>query len=529
MPAYKIEHFCGGLSDWEDRGILGAFKFGANLNIRRAVDSLYCNQDLEEIGLVAELPSASSSPSPSSSISASPSASVSPSPSQTASFSISASRSPSASASPSSSVSPSASVSPSISASGSMETVFRDLVRFWVKSATGFLYGFGSTGYIYRIDTDGHIVVVYKDPDGTIKGAEEGYSDDGRVWAVWTTDTKVKRKPLPGLSNWNDVETVGSDLTSSDWHTCRQVNGATLIANGSNIALLGYDSSYTNNALDLIPGNLAKTLVERNGRTIIGTVRASDPTRGVNAAIDSEVPLSQVGEDGEVFFANMVDSMPIKRFPGGGKVNPGGICNEVEQVNFFEWEETALSWIDKQSVGNLALFAVYGAESGKGGVYSYGRKDKNKDFVMNLEYQLDADELGAVVVFDGKTYVSYQLNGAFGVKATDPNNKAVGIYEGLDWHGPVKGVAQILPWQYVSLLCAPLPSGAALEFWYRMNKNGNFVQAALEDGSTQYTTVSGQKAVFLVASDGEIYEPKVILRPAGNNSPEVYKVLSYFK
>lgn len=192
---------------------------------------------------------------------------------------------------------------------------------------------------------------------------------------------------MPGLNNWNDVQEVG-ELQPADWHTMKQVGGALAIANGEFIAYVGYDGSYTPEATDLIPGNRANTIVERNGRAIIGTLRTSHPTRGVNGAIDTEVPLAQVGDDGEIFFANMADSQPVTRFPGGGKVNPGGVANEITEVNFFEWEEGASSWIDKQSVGNLALFGVYNAESGKNGVYSYGRKRKNHPFVLNLEEKL---------------------------------------------------------------------------------------------------------------------------------------------
>jgi hypothetical protein len=47
MPIYEIKHFSGGLSDWEDRGVTGAFKFGKNLDIRKQIDSLTCAQDLE--------------------------------------------------------------------------------------------------------------------------------------------------------------------------------------------------------------------------------------------------------------------------------------------------------------------------------------------------------------------------------------------------------------------------------------------------------------------------------------------------
>jgi hypothetical protein len=113
--------------------------------------------------------------------------------------------------------------------------------------------------------------------------------------------------------------------------------------------------------------------VERNGRSIFGTIRASDSI-GINGAIESEVSLVQVGEDGEIYLANGIDTIPTKVFPGGGQVNPGGVCSLVDQVNFFEWEQDALSWIDKQTVGNLSLWAVYNATTGKGGIYSYGRK-----------------------------------------------------------------------------------------------------------------------------------------------------------
>ncbi len=397
-----------------------------------------------------------------------------------------------------------------------------------MKSSTGFLYGFGSAGHIYRVDTDGHWKQVYKDADGAIKGAEEGHTSDGRVWAVWATDTKVKRKPLPGAANWNDVETVAGDLTSAEWHTMKQVRGSVQIANSSAIALLAYDDSYSNNVLNLIPGNIAKTIVERDGRSIIGTARASDPTKSINAAIDSEFPLAQIGDEGQVIFANMVDTMPTKSFPGGGKVNPGGVCNEIDQVNMFEWEDTADSWLDKQSIGNMALFAVYGAENGKNGVYSYGRKDKNKQFVMNLEYQLEADELGAVVVFEGKLFVSYETDGEFGVKAVDSTTKATAVYEGLEWYGPVKGVSNILNWTKAEIICDPLPSGAALEFWYRLNATGSFLQAKMEGGSLQYTAVNGRNAVFFIAGAGEIYEPRVVLIPTGNESPQVRSIVSHF-
>lgn len=533
MPAYEIKSFPGGLSDYTDKGVEGSFKFGKNLNIRKEADSLTTLQALEEEGLVDDR-SPSASPSPSSSVSASPSRSPSASSSPTPSPSASAS--PSASPSLSPSVTPSSSISLSPSTSAELTSVFRDLIRFFVKATDGYTYGFGSTGYVYRRDSDAFWQVVYKDADGAIKGAVEKPSDTGKAYLIFATDTKIKRKEIPGLSNWNDVQDIGSSasdtgapLNSADWHTMKQINGSAMVANGAWLALVGYDDSYTNEALNLIPGNLSKTLVERNGRVIVGTARLSDPSKSINGAIDSEVPLAQVGNNGELYFANMVDSVPVKRFPGGGKVNPGGVTNEVDQVNFFEWEDTALSWIDKQSVGNMALFAVYDADSGKGGIYSYGRYNKNKPFVMNLDYQLDADELGAITSVDGTILVSYQEGSDFGVKAVDPSAKATGVYESLELPSKTKKPGNINNWKYASIFLEPLPSGASLQFKYKMNKTGDWIVATQEDGSESFTNTGETIAVFNIGAEGDIFEFQLTITPTGNTSPEVHKINVYFE
>ena len=340
---------------------------------------------------------------------------------------------------------------------------------------------------------------------------------------------------MPGRSDWNDVNYAPNDgtwqkqnLTPADSHMMREAGGSLIIANGSNLALVGYDESYTNNALDLIPGNIAKTIVERNGRTIAGTARAGDLNKSINAAIDTEVPLAQVGDDGELFFADMSNSVPVKRFPGGGKCNPGGVTNQVDQVNFFEWEQTALSWIDKQSVGNMSLWALYDTDSGFGGIYSYGRKNKNHPFTMNLDYSLDVNELGAVISVDGTVLVSYYDGSGFGVKAVDSTTKATGTYEGLDFRSPVKKPADITNWKYAELFFEPLPASCSIEFHYKLNKTGSWIQAKQADGTDEYSTENGQKAIFLVADEAEIIEPKIVLNPSGNNTPTVHRARIFF-
>lgn len=532
MAIYEITKFSGGLSDFDDRGIVGSFKFGSGLDIRKDVDSLSCQQALVDEGLLASnSPSLSQSPSASASRSPSPSssASVSPTPSP------SASASPSASPSRSPSTTPSSSISPSPSPSAGLTTVFHDLIRFFVKCDDGYTYGFGSTGYIYRRDADAYWQRVYKDPNGAIKGAAEWYSDTGKAYLYWATDKQLNRKEIPGLSNWNDVNTTGvgtwpkTNLESATWHTMTEAGGSLIIANRQYLALVGYDDSYTNEALNLIPGRLANVVIERNGRSIVGTARAGNPNRGVNGMIDSELPLSQIGDDGEIFYSDMNNSIALKSFPGGGKVNPGGVTNEVDQVDFFEWEQNALSWIDKQSVGNMALFGVYNATTGRNGIYSYGRKKKNAPFVLNLDYPMDVDEIGAVVNVDGTTLASYRDGSDFGVMAVDPTAKGTGIYEGLDFRAPVKKPEVITGWTMAEVLCDPLPNGASIEFWYKINKTGDWIRAYTASGGLSFNSAQGKKAVFRIGAEGDIFEPRVVLYPTGNDSPEIHRIRVYFQ
>ena len=534
MAVYEIKEFSGGISPFSDRGIRGSAKFLSNLDIRKTNDTLTCQQALEDEGLlgVSHSQSASLSPSPSQSPSASNSPSHSPSLSNSPSLSpsSSASRSASKSLSPSASASPSSSVSASPSPSAGLYNVYVDLVLFWVKASDGNTYGFGNAGNIYRRYSDGFTRLVYTDPDGPIKGAVEKPSSTGTTYLQWANDVKVKRKLLPGSGIWTDVETVAQNLTGSDWHTMKQVGGANYIANGSKLALVGYDDSFTNEALDLVPGNIAKTLVERNGRAVIGTYKPGFPNRGVNGAIDTEYPLVQIGTDGELFFADFTNSMPVRRFPGGGRVNPGGVANEVDQVEIFDWESNSLSWVDKQSMGNMALWGVFDTTDSTTytGVYSLGRKNKDQPFTLNLEYALDVDEIGAVATVEGVTIISYRDGTDFGVKAVDPDTKAVGTWEGLEFRPPIKRPISNTIFKYVEVFCEPLPAGTTIKFYYKKN-HGSWTQASLADGSDAFTVTNGTQAVFRLGEEMDIFEPRIIATPYQNITPAVVRLRTYFE
>lgn len=534
MPIYEINRFTG-ISDYPDKGVAGAFKFGYNLDVRKLADTLSAGQALVDEGVNQSSPSASVSPSSSVSRSPSPSPSASPSPTP----------SPSASASPSSSVSlspsttPSSSISSSPSPSAGLSTVYEDLVLWHVKASDGYVYQFGSTGTIYRRDTSGFVTRVYKDPGGRITGAEELPQSSKKTYLTWVTGEEVHTKELPGRSDWNDVDAdwaiqggnwPKTNLNSADWHTMKQVGGAVNIANRNWLALIGYDGSYTNEALDLIPGNYAKTLVERNGRVVIGTSLASDPNKSINAAIDSEVPLVQVGDDGELYYADFANNVPVRRFPGGGKCNPGGVCNKVEQVNLFDWDQTSLSWIDKQTVGNLSLWGVYAADSGFNGVYSYGRLNKNYPFTLNLDHYLDVDEIGAITSVDGIVLISYRSGSDFGVKATDPTTKAQGVWESLELKARSdKPLGDSANWTQVEVYCDPLPDGSSLQVQYKLDKTGGWHTALMEGGSDTFQARDETKAIFLIGERCDIFETRIIINPVGNTSPEIHRVRVFFE
>ena len=64
MGVFQIVSARGGLSDYEDKGIVGAFKFAANLDVRKLKDTISAGQALLDEGVTEESASPSISRSP---------------------------------------------------------------------------------------------------------------------------------------------------------------------------------------------------------------------------------------------------------------------------------------------------------------------------------------------------------------------------------------------------------------------------------------------------------------------------------
>jgi len=230
--------------------------------------------------------------------------------------------------------------------------------------------------------------------------------------------------------------------------------------------------------------------------------------KGVNAMIMGTAIIIQVGKEGALKYFDGVNQVSITRFPTGGWTNPGAIANER----------------------GLPLFGVYGSD--RCGVYSYGRVNKN-DYAdaLNLEYLISSNkmsgiEIGALGKYEGDLYVSWKDGTNYGIDIRDANNKATGVYQGLifdagrSWQDKMFG--------QVIISTRPLPKNCSVEVEYQINEKGGFKKAKMEDGSEKFQVEDGTEAIFEINEQGRKIEIKVILNPAGNDTPEVDSIITFF-
>jgi hypothetical protein len=450
MAQFKIQSFRGGKSDYEDRGLYGSYMRSRNLNIHGVADCLVCNQ-----ALIAD---------------------------------------------------------------GNADAIVTDLINFWINGSDGNTYGFGDTGKIYKRTSGAVWSVVYTDADGEIKGAYEWYFSNNTRYIFWATNTKLHCKLIPGATNWSDVDATvlgqtypKTDLTAATWHTMTQANGSLMICNDKFLAMVGYDGSYTKEALLLRPGIVSQAIIEKGNQVLIGggdSVRESwlstweqtalswidknrIPSKSINAIVEAELMLMSAG-DTEMFFSDMVNNMPVCNL--GGKANPGGVVE----------------------LGGLALFGVFGGIDS--GVWSYGRTKKNESHVLNLENYIDADEIGAICKIAGQVFISYQKGATHAVRNVNTATKAVAEYYSLDLTAPKESA-----WTNIELITDPIPTGCSIAVYYDLNKTGSWTQAYMA-GDIATSTAGDRNPVFMVGSYGQIINLKLVLTPSGNNSPNVSQI-----
>ena len=488
---YQLKTFVAGQSDWQDKGVLGSYKFGYGMSIREQEDSITCQQALKDDLAVG---------------------------------------------------------------------TFDAPCYFVVPSSDGNTYFFLYNGKIYSRHSDGSYHLVYTDSNesGHIIGAAEWYDESGWTYLVWATPTRLNIKKLLGpaytpAEPWTDVNVASTgswpqtNLTSASWHTMANCNEALLIANGNLVALVGYDLSYTNDALKLIPGNTAKCILERGKYGIIGCTSATgkDETDlfswdgigaswndkgitkfgGLNSMVDTEIALAQMGSDGQFYVTDFKTPVPFRQIKGGGHSNVDGMCT---------YHGMALCGISGNTWYTNGHYA--------NGVYAVGRVNKNAPIALDLEYQLDCDEIYSVKVVGTDILVVYKSGTDYGVKIVDKLNKATAVYQSLDLDAPIgtrrypNPLGRLVNWNRVDLQCQKLPAGCKVEVWYKFDKsftggtnNDGWIQCNLVDDPTSYqwTTAGGNNAVFAVGQKARTLEVMVICIPSGNTAPDLHEVNVY--
>jgi hypothetical protein len=497
---FHLKSWVGGQSDYEDKGIAGSFKSGSNLSVRKQKDTLSAGQALKNDYAPGTL-----------------------------------------------------------DANGESMT---DKAYFVVSSSDGNTYFLCHDGKIFRRNSSGTYLMVYRDPSeaGAIIGAAEWYDSAGYTYLLWATPTRLNIKKLLGPAYtpgepWTDVNVASTgtwpktNLTSADWHTMAIANGTLQICNGSVMALVGYDLSYTNNAVALIPGNLAKCVIERSKYGVIGCTRADSrgesalfswdgiglhwndksliKFRGLNSMIDTEIALSQIGTDGQLYISDFTNSIPFRQIRGGGQSYPDAVDSYHGMVLIGIYSN------DNDIHGNLG-----------NGVYTVGRVNKNANIILNLEWQLTCDEITSVKVVGEDILITYNLNGQYGVKIVDTATKADGIFQSLDLVTPIgKGrqlpLGRLVNWTNVSLECNPLPAGTIIEVWYRIDNattggtnNDGWIQTNMEigntGGGTQMKDTGLQNGVFYINQRGRICEVMIKTFHHANTTPEIDEVNVYF-
>lgn len=460
MSSFNIKSFRGGRSDYNDRGIYGSFKASKNLDVRGLDDVLVCGQGLESDG----------------------------------------------------------------SGASGADTIVTDLINFFVNGSDGNLYAFGDTGKIYKRTSAAVWSLVKTDADGEITGAYEFPLDNGKSYLWWTTATKLHSKELPGATNWSDADAQitglmsgvaqnypKTDLTSATWHSMANADGALMICNKYMLAMVGYDGSYTKEAVMLRPGTLSTAVIEAGRNVLVGggdgsreshliTWQSSAlswidknkiPEKSINAIVQAEVLLMSAG-DNALYYSDMTNNIRVATLDG--KANPGGVIEK----------------------GSLAILGLFGGSYS--GIWSYGRTKKNESHTLNLEQYIDCDELGAIGKVNDQLFVSYQKGTSHLVRKVSTTAKATAEYYSLDLTAPKESV-----WQSIDLITETIPTGCSIAVYYELDGVGSWTQAKMSgDIATAAAGIRDPK--FLVGSYGRTMNLKIILTPSGNTSPIVSNI-----
>jgi hypothetical protein len=220
----------------------------------------------------------------------------------------------------------------------------------------------------------------------------------------------------------------------------------------------------------------------------------------------------QGGEDGELFYSDFNSAIPLHGIPGGGTTSPGGVGIEDD----------------------LAIFGIYSGDYP--GIWSYGRKRKNRPMALNYEYRLANTVLGssistiaAITTTDGLVMASWgtsdESTSEYGIDIVDPSNKASALYEGLEFSNGQDFLKK--KFDAVKLSMKPMPVSTYVSVKFKLDNESVWRYGFTGSGATSFSYEGETEAIFSIGKIGKIYEVGVELTPSVNETPKITSVNTY--
>lgn len=276
LKSYTIRDFRGGISDENNRGIAGSFKFGYNLDIRSRANVLQCSQALEKESstVVTDL----------------------------INFIIPCSNG-------------------KAYGFGNAGCIYERSGTTWVKrytDADGAIIGAAEwNGYLYwACDTEISRIQISAIPAAT-----------------WTTEVAHDWQTTLTSAAWHTMLIASGCLMICNNKYLALIDNSGVF----NATALNLYSGTIAKCLDedgfwviigtVDAGNAEKGHLETWEPQYMNWVKKKKiASKGINGLITTEMMLMQAGVDGEVYFSDMVSKIPVFTFPDGGFVLPGGVC-----------------------------------------------------------------------------------------------------------------------------------------------------------------------------------------------------------
>ena len=218
-----------------------------------------------------------------------------------------------------------------------------------------------------------------------------------------------------------------------------------------------------------------------------------------------------------MFFSDFNSASPMNSTLESMQVNPGGVT----------------------VYNDLAMFGFFGSGAQYPGLYSYGRKMRNRPFSFNYDYRLartiggsTISEIGAVWTAHTNFFASWKtVDGStteYGVDMLSTSTRASARYEGLEFSAGRSYIKR----QYISakFVMEPLPSGSSVNMIYKTNR-GSWRYAQLPDGTSTYSIQGSSEADFIINDNGRIMEIGAELTPSAGDeltggTPEIVTIIT---